>query len=141
MEASGICVSTLSRYLKPEACYPGLLGPTSLSLPSVGPWQTEKCAWPQKCQLYTLRADPCVMLVRASWAMADGTRGTAWLQQLPSGPVLSLLCTVVLKSVTSAGIHTHTHVTALMSAYSHKQHVDTGHGLTFLGGALPWTSD
>lgn len=110
MEASGICVSTLSRYLKPEACYPGLLGPTSLSLPSVGPWQTEKCAWPQKCQLYTLRADPCVMLVRARWAMADGTRGTAWLQQLPSGPVLSLLCTVVLKSVTSAGIHTHTHM-------------------------------
>lgn len=53
---------------------------------------------------------------------AGGTRAVA-----PRGPALSLLRTVVLTSVTSA--------------WPPEQHVDTGQGQAFLGGALPWTSD
>lgn len=66
--------------------------------------------------------------------MADGTCGTAWLQQFPVDPVLSLLCTVVLKSVTSAGTRTcdSTHVRLLtQAACGHRPWLDLlGRGLT-----------
>lgn len=120
--------STFSRHLKLEACHAGLLGPPCVTFPSLGPWQTDKCAAlghsltlsVTEMPLHILRSDPC--LIRSKSKMENGMTapGGTWPWQLQMytgnisyprsghflGPICSLLCRVALKEcVTSASTY------------------------------------